>query len=139
MSSPDTLSVTDIAGRAKDVLREEPGLVLAILYGSAASGKMRPDSDVDIAVLFDRPLTSAQKMELIPLLERELKRDVDLVDLYDLNGTILKQILTKGAVLIESIPGARAGLVQRMIGNQTDMMPYVMRTLIERQERFVHG
>lgn len=139
MSSPDTPSVTEIVGGVKDVLCEEPGLVLAILYGSASTGKIRPDSDVDLAVLFDRPLSSAQKMTLIPHLESELKRDVDLVDLYALNGTILKQILTKGRMLIQSTPGAQAGLLQRMIGNQTDMMPYVTRTLIERQERFIHG
>lgn len=139
MNSIDTQPVCDIAARVKAVLCDESGLTLAILYGSAATGRMQAGSDVDIAVLFDRPLSAEQKMTLISRLERELHREVDLVDLFSLNGTILKQILSKGRVLVQTKPGGLAGLVQRMIYNQADMMPYVTRTLIERQKRFVHG
>ena len=139
MNSLDTQPDSEIAVRAKKVLCVESGLKLAILYGSAATGKMRVDSDVDVALLFDRPLNAQQKMELISRLERELHRDVDLVDLFSLSGTILKQILRKGRVLIQTKPGPLAELAQRMIYNQTDMMPYVSRTLIERQRRFIHG
>lgn len=127
------------AVRAQKILCEEPDLKLAIIYGSAATGKMRADSDVDIALLFDRPLNTEKKMEIIARLERELKREVDLVDLFSLNGTILQQILTRGRLLVPGMPGVLTRLVQRMIYNQTDMMPYVTRTLLERQQRFVHG
>ena len=139
MHSTDTQLVSEIDARAKEVLRAVPGLRLAILYGSAATGKMRADSDVDIALLFDSPLDAEQKMMLISYLERELQRDVDLVDLFNLSGTILKQILRKGRVLLQSKQGARAELIRKMIYNQADMMPYVSRTLIERQRRFIHG
>ena len=139
MNSIDTQPVSEIAARVKASLCDEPGLRLAILYGSAATGKMRADSDVDIAVLFDHPLNAQQKMALISHLERELQRDVDLVDLFSLSGTILKQVLRKGRVLIQTKSGALAELTQRMIYNQADMMPYVSRTLIERQRRFIHG
>ncbi len=139
MNSINTQSVSEITTRVEEVLRAEPGLRLAILYGSAATGKMRAGSDVDIAVLFDRPLNGEKKMELIARLQTGLQRDVDLADLFCLNGTILKQILRKGHVLVQSKPGVLAGLVQRMVYNQTDMMPYVSRTLMERQKRFVHG
>jgi predicted nucleotidyltransferase len=131
--------VSEITARAEEVLRAEPGLRLAILYGSAATGRMRTDSDVDIALLFDRPLNTEQKMVLISRLGIELKRNVDLVDLFNLNGTILKQVLSKGRVLIQTNPGMLAALVRKMIYNQADMMPYVSRTLIERQRRFIHG
>jgi predicted nucleotidyltransferase len=137
--SEDTQAVSEIAAQAKEILYAESGLKLAILYGSAATRKMRADSDVDIAVLFDRPLNAEQKMELISRLERELQRDVDLVDLFSLSGTILKQILRKGRVLIQKKPGALTDLIQRMVYNQADMMPYVSRTLMERQKRFIHG
>lgn len=138
MNALNTQPASGIATRLKEMLRDEPGLVLAILYGSAAAGKMRKDSDVDIALLFGRPLNADKKMELIARLETVLQREVDLVDLFSLNGTILKQILSKGCVLVQSAPGVLAGLVQRMIYNQADMMPYVSRTLKERQQRFIH-
>jgi len=139
MNLTDIQPVPEIVAQAKEVLCNEQGLKLAIVYGSAATGKMRADSDVDLAVLFDRPLSAEQKMILMSHLERELHRDVDLVDLFALSGTILKQVLSKGRVLIQTKPGALAELIHRMIYNQTDMMPYVSRTLIERQRRFIHG
>jgi len=141
MSSIETqsLAVSEITARAKEVLHAEHGLRLAILYGSAATGKMRADSDVDIAVLLDRPLGAERKMELTSRLESELRRDVDLIDLFSLSGTILKQVLRKGRVLIQTNPSELAKLVRKMIYNQADMMPYVSRTLIERQRRFIRG
>ncbi len=139
MNAREIQSDQDVAALAKQALRSEPGLKMAILYGSATNGKMRVDSDVDIAILLDRPLSADKKMELVARLERELQRDVDLVDLFFLNGTILRQVLIKGRVLIQKKRGALAELSKRMIYNQADIMPYVRRTLIERQQRFVHG
>jgi predicted nucleotidyltransferase len=141
MNSIETqsLAVSELTARAEEVLHAEPGLKLAILYGSAVTGRMRPDSDVDVALLFDRPLSAERKMALISRLESELRRDVDLVDLFSLNGTILKQVLCKGQVLIQTKTGELSGLVRKMIYNQTDIMPYVSRTLIERQRRFIYG
>jgi predicted nucleotidyltransferase len=139
MKSTGTQNNQEIASEAKTVLSEEQGLMLAILYGSAATGSMRTDSDVDIALLFDVPMNAERKMEIISRLGSRLQREVDLVDLHTLNGTILKQILRKGRVLIQAEPGVLPGLVRKMIYNQADMMPYVSRTLLERQRRFIHG
>lgn len=100
---------------------------------------MRGDSDVDVAVLFERPLDAEQKMRMRASLEAGLSRPVDLVDLFSLNGTILKQVLCKGQVLIRKNGEDLPSLLRRMTYNQADMMPYVSRTLYERQERFVHG
>ncbi|EWH08181.1 DNA polymerase beta domain-containing protein [Catenovulum agarivorans DS-2] len=123
----------------KEILKQQPGLELAILYGSAATGKMRLDSDIDIAVQFSQPLNAHQKMVLASQLEKQLNRTIDLTDLSNLNGTILKQVLTKGVVIVENVKGTKEKLIRRMIYNQADMMPYVIRTLKERQKRFLHG
>lgn len=130
---------SDIFDQAVSALSSESGLKVAIIYGSVAAGHMRADSDVDLALLFESPLDVEQKIQLKTHLERELSRAVDLVDLSTLSGTILKQILCKGRILIKNDTDAFAGLLQRMVYNQTDMMPYVTRTLLERQRRFVNG
>ncbi len=119
-------------------LEHVDGLQLAIVYGSAAAGTMRSDSDVDIAILLDHTIAAAEKIELTGVLEQALLRDVDLVDLSELSGTILKQILCKGQVVINKDATKLAELYKRMIYNQTDMMPYVIRTLEERQQRFLN-
>ncbi len=125
--------------KAKEALLDEPGIRLALLYGSFVTGAVRADSDVDIAVLFDQPLTAEKKMVLTLQLEKIFRRPIDLVDLFSLTGTILKQILCKGIVLIKKDPVALAGQIHKMIYNQADMMPYVYRTLRERQTRFING
>ena len=139
MDNMNQLNSEDMSDRIANVLEREPGLKLVLMYGSAAADRMRHDSDVDIAVLFDNPLNLEQKMDLISRLERELKRDVDLADLFNLSGTILKQVLCKGRIVIKNDTGALTRLYQRMVYNQADMMPYVTRTLLERQQRFLHG
>ena len=130
---------TEIVRRSRELLLPEQGSRLALIYGSFATGKMRPGSDLDIAVLFDRPLDSERKMDLAARLEKSLSRTVDLADLFSLNGTILRQILCKGQVLLNNDPAALAVLTRRMIYNQADMMPLVRRTLKERQMRFING
>ena len=127
----------DIVRRSREFLRSVPGLRLAIVYGSVVSGGMRPDSDVDIAVLFDQPLSAERKVDLAGELEQRLSRQVDLTDLMSLSGTILRQILCKGEVLVKADTSSFAELTRRMIYNQTDLMPLVRRTLEERQMRFV--
>lgn len=55
------------------------GVKSLALFGSAARGDLRPDSDVDILVEFDGPATFDRYMELKFLLEALLGRPVDLV------------------------------------------------------------
>jgi len=121
------------------VLQEEPDVKLAILYGSAARDRMRANSDVDVALLCASPLQPERKLQLAMHLYQTLQRQVDLVDLSTLSGTLLKQVLCHGRLLIKNDTNAYAALLQRMVYNQTDMMPYVTRTLLERQRRFVDG
>jgi len=129
----------DVIDRVISELKDIEVLKLAVVYGSAASGTMQKGSDVDVAVLFGRAIDVEQKIQLKDRLERVLMRDVDLVDLSGLSGTLLKQILCKGRVVINKDSQALADLYKRMIYNQTDMMPYVIRTLEERQQRFLNG
>ncbi len=124
---------------SRELLISEPGVKLALIFGSYASGKFQPGSDVDIAVFFDRPLDVGRRMALAGRLESKLGRAVDLVDIHAISGTILRQILFKGRVLVKKDPMAMAALIGRMIYNQSDVMPLVRRTLEERQKRFVHG
>jgi len=57
-----SLNSSDIFVLSSKVLSSEKGLRLAIIYGATAAGSMRSDSDVDLAVLFDHPLSADQKI-----------------------------------------------------------------------------
>ena len=129
----------DIFQTVTDALAAEPGLKVALVYGSAVTGKMRRNSDVDVAVLFGRPLDMEARLALWGKLTDALRREVDLVDLYDLGGEILHQVLTKGRVVVKNDAQAYFCLLQRMVYSAEDFMPQVHQVLRRRVERFAHG
>lgn len=84
-SAPDTLVTT-----LRDALAEGPALRLALLFGSSARGRARPDSDVDLGILpIDPELPLHVELRLQARLERACGRPVQLVRL-DHGSTLLK-------------------------------------------------
>lgn len=84
-------------------LAKKYDLNLIILFGSHASGKVKPDSDVDIAVKGNKPLSFEKEQnlysEFISLFERD---DIDLINLDTHSDIILLyEIFTAGKVLFQ--------------------------------------
>lgn len=76
--------MSTLEASARRVLELHPKVSSAWLFGSHAKGSARPDSDVDIAVLLQTPLTTEELVELSASLSWELHKDfVDLVVLND--------------------------------------------------------
>ena len=53
-----TNTAPDINKQLQEVLMHFPQLVLALVFGSVAEGRPRPDSDLDIAVAAKQALTT---------------------------------------------------------------------------------
>ena len=58
--------------------------VLIIAFGSQISGKMRADSDFDVAVLAPKPLTLTDRTKLCGYLAKKFNLNEDKIDLTDL-------------------------------------------------------
>jgi predicted nucleotidyltransferase len=129
----------DIFQAVSRALASEANLQVAIVYGSAATGKLRRDSDVDVAVLFAKPLSMDERLALCERLTATTHREIDLVELCNLGGEILHQVLTKGRVLVKNDEQAYYRLLQRMVYNAEDFMPQVRQVLKERVERYANG
>ena len=72
----------------RDILAAVPGLELAILIGSRATGSARPESDWDIAIQWDRSLGFIEQLAASEQLRKELsemqgppEQAIDLIDL----------------------------------------------------------
>jgi len=59
-----------------------PQFKLAILFGSQATGDFTRESDIDLALLSDIPISSSLKLELVEMIGARFGRPVDIVDLY---------------------------------------------------------
>lgn len=119
-------------------LSVEPGIRLAIVFGSFAESRERPDSDVDIAVESNKPLTVDQKNVLIESLVDRFGRPIDLIDLRTVGEPLLNRIMTTG----QQIMGTRsdfARLVQRNLVEQADFVPLQQRITRERLDRWINN
>ena len=125
----------DIPQSVTETLAAHPEILLGFIFGSAASGTMREDSDVDVAVLASEPLSVMLRLELIAKLSLAVGREVDVVDLHSAYGTILRQVLTKGKIVLKRSDASHAMLIKRMLFDQADMEPLRRRIIDKSLQR----
>ena len=123
-------------------LASHQNLDLAILFGSMASGRSHPGSDLDIAIYPTHALSPADLAALSDQLALASGRPVDLVDLSRINGTLLRQILRKGIVIFSKKPGTLGILAERLLDWQSNFEPAYQHILAAKRRRFfanAHG
>lgn len=127
----------ELLTRISERLQSEGDIVVAIAFGSAAGGGLRPDSDLDIAVLGRQPLSAGRRRELISLLADISGRPVDLIDLRTSGIAVTKAALSKGKRLVCRDRSALASLISRMLLDTADFLPYRERILRERRASWI--
>lgn len=118
------------------VLAHHPHIEQAILFGSLATGKARPDSDLDLAVAGTAPLTPEESSALIADLAETLGRPVDLIDLATVGEPLLGQILRHGRRVLGSNE-RYARLLSKHLFDMADFAPYRSRILAERRQAWI--
>ena len=86
-------------------LAHHPEVAFAVLFGSRATGSPRPDSDLDVGVLFAEDLSPAQRVLFRRRLAAELEElgEVDVVDLDEAPPLLAHRALM-GTRLVEREP-----------------------------------
>lgn len=72
---------------------------LIILFGSTAQGRIREESDIDIAFLSDTTISAYELFTIGQELANEIDREVDLVDLNTSSTVFQAQVVSTGEVL----------------------------------------
>lgn len=127
----------DIRPTLELLLARHPSITLAFLFGSMATARARFDSDLDLAVSATTPLTVQSRMNLIEDLALAFGRPVDLIDLDQLHGPLLHQILTQGQLMLCKDRTRYAELLLRMVYDEADFMPYYRRILADRRKAWI--
>ncbi len=125
-----------------DFLAEDPDLQLAMLFGSAATGDLRPDSDIDVAIYPRKTMSSRKRQQVADEIALATNRAVDLIDLSTAEGALLRKILHSGIVLFSKTPGILGSLSERLLDWQEDFEPQLNALLDARLQRFtqpIHG
>ena len=118
------------------LLSEFPEIRLAILFGSQATGKTTIDSDIDLAVLANTPLSTDTRRRLIEEIGLKFGCPVDIVDIYHAPEPILGQVF-KGKKLIGD-NATFAAMLTRHLLNTADFVPLQQRILSERREAWIN-
>ena len=127
--------VTNLDPEAECALRsvleaQEYGVVAAYLFGSFARGTGRPDSDVDIAVLYAKPpapTLEAQPFRLEGDLERAIGQPVQVVNLHSAPIDLVHRVLRDGKVLLDRDRRSRIAFEVRTRNEYFDFEPVLRR------------
>ena len=106
---PECLS-KEVLDRIADRLARETSIAAAYVLGSSVEGRVREDSDVDIAVLPVRghTLTPKQRLGLAADLGELAGREADVGLLSTANLVYAKEAVSRGLLFFERDPSARA-------------------------------
>jgi predicted nucleotidyltransferase len=115
----------ELLTRLQRALAQGPSLDLVVLFGSAAAGTSRPDSDLDVAVLPAMGgLDAAEEAALCRRLALAGGADVDLIRLDRPVSTLLRwEIATAGVPILEAAPGIFARFQATAAAEYIDFAP----------------
>lgn len=101
-----------------------PQARMAWLFGSASTGTMRPDSDIDLAVWQQTPLPSAERFAAASAAAQALGRDVDLLDFQRLSTPMQLQVVQTGRLLFAADHVQTLNLQARVMREFQDMQTW---------------
>jgi predicted nucleotidyltransferase len=113
------------------------GVVAAYLFGSVARGSAKAGSDVDVAILLERPparTLEGLSLDLAGDLERLLGLPVDLVTLNGAPVDLVHRVLRDGRLVAEFDRAARVAFEVRARSEYFDLLP-----TLELYRRFAGG
>jgi uncharacterized protein len=110
MSKLGTTLEKAVSRRLTERLEQEEHIAAAYLLGSAIRDELRPDSDIDIALLpvRGRVISSGDRLSLAADLEEIAGRPVDVGVLSTANLVYAKEAVAHGSVIFERDHAARA-------------------------------
>ncbi len=113
-----------MSGSAVDQVLAAAGVQFAYLFGSRATGRHRPTSDADIAIMPGRPLDLLSEAGLADRLAQALQ--VPAVDLVDLRRAPLRlrgRVLEEGRLLYSADEPGRVAFEVRTRSEYFDFLP----------------
>lgn len=111
-----------------------------MLFGSAATGSMRQDSDIDIAIIpHDPSMTLADELTLQTELVRTAGRSVDLVRLDRAPTMVRWQVARHGRSLYQGAPFEASRFVAAATAEYLDFAPAFKRAAERFRKRLASG
>lgn len=124
--------------KLREALRARRDIHLAVLFGSRARGKARPESDIDLAIQGE----GVDRLSLARDLSLATGHEVDVVDLAAAGYPLLNAILRDAVFVHQGRPGAAGTWLSHTITDlETDRPNYerMRNAYLRKLARGVHG
>ena len=97
----------DLTPALTSLFRRKKQISAAYLFGSMATGRDHRGSDIDLAIVVKKTISSRERLRLEANLSSRLRRDVDLVVFGQAAPLLQHQILKYGRLICENDPTER--------------------------------
>jgi predicted nucleotidyltransferase len=122
-----TLVSSSVAEALRRSLAGRSDLRFAVLFGSCAQGRERPESDVDLAIVPSGAFSLVDEGDLARSVAQATGRELDLVRLDRTEDIILRREIAHGVLVGESVPGGFARFRGEAIVEWLDFEPVYTR------------
>lgn len=124
----------------KALMQQHPQINAAYLFGTAASGKLRPNSDLDVALLLAEPYSQEElesiHTKVLSEIEAAFRREADVKILNTLEHLpLIQEIISRGILLCDRNPEVRRAFVVKKNLEYIDFLPHYERILNVYRER----
>lgn len=123
----------------RTVFASYPQIQAVYLFGSAVTGRLRPESDIDLAIVARMPGVRSRKLDLLTDLARAGFCDVDLVFLDEADVVTQYEAVRHNRLIYAAEDFDRGALYARVVGRYLDFLPYLAVQRAAYKERILSG
>ena len=121
------------------IFQKYPVIEAVYLFGSSATGKVRVDSDMDLAIVAQDETIKDKKLLILSDLAREGFCNVDLV-FMDTDDIVLQyEAVRQNALIYQKPEFDRGSMYSRIVRRYLDFYPYLTIQREAYKKRIMHG
>jgi len=125
--------------RLCDIFQRYPAIRAVYLFGSAAEGRARASSDLDLAIVPGDETLRENKLDILADLARSGFCNVDLLFL-DVRDVVLRhEAVRRNVVIYQTADFDRGEMYSRVVREYLDFLPYLRVQREAYKRRLLHG
>jgi hypothetical protein len=125
--------------RLTKAFRRFPEIRAVYVFGSAATGKRRPDSDLDLAVLARDNAFPARKLDVLAALTHQGFDDIDLVFLNTADTVTQYEAARLNKLIYCTADFDRGAYYSKIVRLYLDLLPYLEQQRKAYKQRLLDG